>query len=99
MDLSAVQLRPDTRWNRLAIASLALAALAMVAAITTGIWAGAVIAVVAGHVALGEIWFKEERGRSLAVAALVIGYGLAVAALISTIFFTEKVVIYAQSLS
>ncbi|WP_442215300.1 hypothetical protein [Specibacter sp. RAF43] len=98
MELSALQLRQGTRWNRLALASLVLAALATTISILTGIWALAVLAVVAGHVSLGEIWLKEERGRWLAIVALLTGYGLAVAALISMVFFTEKVELFAQLL-
>jgi hypothetical protein len=37
-------------------------------------WLGSVAAVVAGHVALGEIRAKGMDGRGLAIAGLVLGY-------------------------
>ena len=46
----------------------------------------AVFAVGAGHVSLRQIETRGERGRGMALTALVIGYGIAALALVSTIY-------------
>ncbi|WP_354174007.1 DUF4190 domain-containing protein [Arthrobacter sp. UYEF36] len=52
----------------------------------------AVFAVGAGHVALHQIRLRGERGRGLAIAALVVGYGIATLALINTLGFIPTAV-------
>lgn len=56
-------LDPQASWNPWAIASLVL-----------GLCATAVLAVIAGHVALSQIKRTGERGTGLAVAGLILGY-------------------------
>jgi hypothetical protein len=96
MGLSAVQMRQGTRYNRLAIASLALAGLAAIGTILAGVGVIAVFAVGAGHVSLNQIKVGGERGRGLAVTALVIGYAIAVVALISTLYFAASFAVQQQ---
>ena len=64
-----VFVRPTARTNGFAIASL-------VAAILWMWWLGAIAAVIAGHVALGQINRSggAQRGRGLAIAGLALGY-------------------------
>lgn len=80
-------MRHGTRYNRLAFASLALAVLAVIGTAVAGVAVLAVFAVGAGHVSLHQIEVRGERGRGLALTALVIGYGVAALALVSTIYF------------
>ena len=87
MGLPELHARQSTRYNRLAIASLALAALAAIGTVVAGMTVLAVFAVGAGHVSLNQIKTRHERGRGLALAALVIGYGVAALALVSTVYF------------
>jgi hypothetical protein len=96
MGLSAVQMRQGTRYNRLAIASLALAGLAAIGTILASVGVIAVFAVDAGHVSLNQIKVGGERGRGLAVTALVIGYAIAVVALISTLYFAASFAVQQQ---
>jgi hypothetical protein len=96
MGLSAVQMRQGTRYNRLAIASLALAGLAAIGTILASVGVIAVFAVGAGHVSLNQIKVGGERGRGLAVTALVIGYAIAVVALISTLYFAASFAVQQQ---
>lgn len=77
----------DTRYNRLAIAAVALAGLAAVGTVLAGVAVLAAFAVGAGHVALNQIKLRNERGRGLATASLAVGYAIAAAALISSIYF------------
>lgn len=56
-------LNPQESWNPWAIASLVL-----------GLCATAVLAVIAGHLALSQIKRTGERGTGLAVAGLILGY-------------------------
>lgn len=69
--------------NRLAVASLALAVVSVTGLLLLGLVALAVFAVGAAHVALNQLKTNGGRGRKLAVAALVIGYAIAVLALFS----------------
>ena len=85
--LSELQTRQGTHYNRLAIVSLALAALAVIGTAVASVAVLAVFAVGAGHVSLSQIKERSERGRGLALTALVIGYGIAALALVSTIYF------------
>ncbi|CAH0254351.1 MULTISPECIES: DUF4190 domain-containing protein [unclassified Arthrobacter] len=87
MGLSAQQTRQGTNYNRLAIVSLALAALAVIGTAVASVAVLAVFAVGAGHASLSQIKARGERGRGLALTALVIGYGVAALALVSTIYF------------
>lgn len=87
MGLPELQMRQGTRFNRLAVASLALAALAVIGTAGAGVAVLAVFAVGAGHASLNQIRMRGERGRGLALTALVIGYGLASLALASTIYY------------
>jgi multisubunit Na+/H+ antiporter MnhC subunit len=80
-------MRQGTRYNHLAIASLTLAALAVIGTAVASVAVLAVFAVGAGHVSLNQIETRGERGRGLALTALVIGYGIAALALVSTIYF------------
>ncbi|MGO4804595.1 DUF4190 domain-containing protein [Arthrobacter sp. 2MCAF15] len=86
MGLPELQMRQGTRINRLAVASLALAALAVLGTVA-GVAVLAVFAVGAGHASLNQISLRGERGRGLALTALVIGYSLAALALASTIYY------------
>lgn len=75
------------RLNRLSVAAIIFAVIA-----ATGVWifgtaVVAVFAVGAGHMALGQIRLRGERGRGLAIAALATGYGIATLALINTVMF------------
>ena len=87
MGLPELHARQSTRYNRLAIGSLALAALAAIGTGVAGMAVLAVFAVGAGHVSLNQIKTRGERGRGLALAALAIGYGIAALALVSTVYF------------
>ncbi|SDT61031.1 protein of unknown function [Pseudarthrobacter equi] len=71
--------------NKFAVAALVLAAVAASGLWIFGVAVLAVFAVGAGHVALNQIRLRGERGKLLAIAALVIGYGIATLALISTL--------------
>ncbi|MDQ0819864.1 putative membrane protein [Arthrobacter sp. V4I6] len=82
-----VQMRQGTRYNRLAIASLVLAGVAMLGNVLVGAGVLAVFAVGAGHVSLAQIQRRGERGRGLAISALAIGYAIALLALFSTLYF------------
>lgn len=87
MGLPELHARQSTRYNRLAIGSLALAALAAIGTVVAGVAVFAVFAVGAGHVSLNQIKMRHERGRGLALTALLIGYGVAALALVSTVYF------------
>ena|SRR5215208_5070982 len=66
--------RPARSTNGFAIASLVVGAVWMW-------WIGSVLAVVFGHVALGQIARTGQSGRAMAIAGLVLGYfGLAMLA-------------------
>jgi Domain of unknown function (DUF4190)/Domain of unknown function (DUF1707) len=68
--------RTSAPTNGLAIASL-------IAGVFWMWWIGSVVAVVLGHIALGQIARKGQSGRGLAIAGLVLGYiGLAVLVLV-----------------
>ena len=80
-----VQARTSTgRLNKLAVAAIILAVIAASGFWVFGVAVLAVFAVEARHVAPNEIPLRGERGRGLAIAALVIGYGIATLALINT---------------
>jgi hypothetical protein len=68
--------RPSSPTNGLAIASL-------VAGVFWMWWIGSALAVVFGHIALGQIARSGQSGRGLAITGLVLGYiGLAVLLLV-----------------
>jgi hypothetical protein len=90
MGLQNTQIRQGTRYNRLAIASLVMAGMALLGVVLTSVGVLAVFAVGAGHVSLAQIQRRGERGRGLAVAALAIGYAIAVLGLISTLYFAAS---------
>jgi hypothetical protein len=71
----------------LAVVSLLLALMALIGFVGTGTSVMAVFAVGAGHVALQRILRSGARGRYLALAALVIGYSIAVWALLLLVGF------------
>ncbi|MFJ5956017.1 hypothetical protein ACIQC5_08650 [Paenarthrobacter sp. NPDC092416] len=73
--------------NRLAIVAVSMAAVALAALFLSGMAVIAVFVVGAGHVALNQIQQGTERGRGLALAALAVGYGIAVFALVSAIIY------------
>ncbi|MCY1673308.1 DUF4190 domain-containing protein [Pseudarthrobacter sp. SL88] len=73
--------------NKLAVAAMVLAVLAASGLWIFGVAVLAVFAVGAGHVALNQIRLRGERGKLLAIAALMIGYGIASLALINTLGF------------
>jgi Domain of unknown function (DUF4190) len=72
-------------YNRLAIASVACAAVAIAGFFFGGFTSLAVFAVGAGHVALNQINRDGGRGRQLARAALAIGYAIAIFGLLITV--------------
>jgi hypothetical protein len=65
-----------TKVNRLALASIFLAALAVVGTWFAGIAIPAAFAIVAGHVALVQVKRRHERGAALAVVALILSYAV-----------------------
>lgn len=71
--------------NKLSVAAIVLAFVAAAGISFFGIGTIAVFAVGAGHVSLNQIKLREERGRWLAVAALAVGYAIAVLALVTTL--------------
>ncbi|MCT9872090.1 DUF4190 domain-containing protein [Paenarthrobacter aurescens] len=75
------------RINVLAIMSVALAVIAFSGIWFFGVGILATFAVGAGHVSLNQIKRKNERGRSMAIAALVLGYGLATWALLNVLTY------------
>lgn len=80
------------RLNKLAVAALVFAVLAAAGTFLLGFAVLAVFAVGAGHVSLNQIKLRGERGRGLAIAALVIGYGLATLALFSALSLIPGVI-------
>jgi hypothetical protein len=80
------------RLNKLAVAAIIFAVIAASGFWVFGVAVLAVFAVGAGHVALNQIPLRGERGRGLAIAALVIGYGIATLALINTLGFIPSAV-------
>ncbi|MFJ4210830.1 DUF4190 domain-containing protein [Paenarthrobacter sp. NPDC089675] len=74
--------------NMLAIVAAAMGVLAVVGLFLAGMAIIAVFVVGAGHVALNQIEQRGERGRVLAVSALVIGYGIAALSLVSALIYT-----------
>ncbi|BCW52116.1 hypothetical protein StoSoilB13_44580 (plasmid) [Arthrobacter sp. StoSoilB13] len=77
--------------NRQAIVAAAMAVLALVGLFFAGMAVIAVFVVGAGHVALNQIQQRGERGRPFAIAALVVGYGIAALALVSALIFSFSV--------
>lgn len=80
------------RLNKLAVAAIIFAVIAASGFWVFGVAVLAVFAVGAGHVALSQIPPRGERGRGLAIAALIIGYGIATLALINTLGFIPSAV-------
>jgi len=80
------------RPNKLALAAIIFAVIAASGFWVFGVAVLAVFAVGAGHVALNQIPLRGESGRGLAIAALVIGYGIATLALINTLAFIPSAV-------
>lgn len=72
---------PVPKVNRLALAAIFFAALAVVGTWFAGIAIPAVFAIVAGHIALVQVKRRHERGAVAASVALVLSY--AVVALVS----------------
>lgn len=88
MSSSSVPARARTgRLNKLAVAAIVLAAIAAAGLWVFGVAVLAVFAVGAGHVSLNQIQSRGERGRGLATAALIIGYGIAALALFTSLSY------------
>lgn len=93
MSSSSVPARAKTRrLNKLAVAALVFAGIAGLGLWLFGVAVLAVFAVGAGHVSLNQIQSRGEKGRWLAIAALVIGYGIATLALITSLSFIPEVI-------
>ncbi|BCW18248.1 hypothetical protein NtRootA9_09560 [Arthrobacter sp. NtRootA9] len=75
------------RINKLAIAALVLSVIAASGIWFFGVAVLAVFGVGAGHVSLNQIKLRNEKGRTLAIVALVLGYGLATWALLNTLSY------------
>ena len=75
------------RINMLTIVAVVLAGIAFAGIWFFGLGILATFAVGAGHVSLNQIKRKNERGRSMAIAALVLGYGLATWALLNVLTY------------
>jgi xanthine/uracil permease len=91
MSTPIVQARTSTyRLNRLAVVAIVLAVIAAAGLWVFGAAVLAVFAVGTGHMALNQIGLKLERGRGLAIAALIIGYGIGTLALINTFMFVPR---------
>ncbi|MFP3579603.1 DUF4190 domain-containing protein [Arthrobacter sp. fls2-241-R2A-200] len=73
--------------NRQAMVAAAIAVLALAGLFFAGMAIIAVFAVGAGHVALNQIQQRQERGRGFAIGALVVGYGIGLASLVSALIF------------
>ncbi|GAA4378476.1 DUF4190 domain-containing protein [Paeniglutamicibacter cryotolerans] len=73
------------RLNRLAVAALALALVAVSGLWMLGMPVLAVFAVGAGHVSLNQIAVAGERGRWLALCALGLGYGIGAFAVVASL--------------
>jgi hypothetical protein len=71
--------------NKLSVASLVLAVVALSGLWFLGVSSLAVFAVGAGHISLNQIRTQGGRGRRLATAALAIGYAIAALALFSSL--------------
>lgn len=78
--------------NKLAVASIVLAAIAASGLWLFGVAVLAVFAVSAGHVSLNQIQLRGERGRGLALAALGVGYSTAILALFTSLSYFPAVV-------
>jgi hypothetical protein len=88
MSSSSTPARAKTgRINKLAVAAIVIAAIAASGLWVFGVAVLAVFAVGAGHVSLHQIQLRGERGRGLAIAALVIGYATATLALFTTLSY------------
>lgn len=88
MSSSSVPARARTgRLNKLAVAAIIFAAIAAAGLWVFGVAVLAVFAVGAGHVSLNQIQSRGERGRGLATAALIIGYGIAAFALFTSLSY------------
>ena len=77
----------STRVNKLAILAILLGAFAFSGIWFFGLGILATFAVGAGHVSLNQIRRNNERGRTLAILALVVGYGLATWALLNVVTY------------
>lgn len=71
----------------LAIAAFALAIIAFSGIWFFGVGILATFAVGAGHVSLNQIKQSNQRGRSIAVLGLVLGYGVAIFALLNVLMY------------
>ncbi|GAA3274668.1 DUF4190 domain-containing protein [Paenarthrobacter aurescens] len=88
MSVSSTKAPPTTgRINLLAMAAIALGALAFAGIWFFGLGILATFAVGAGHVSLNQIRRRNERGRTVAILALILGYGLATWALLNVLTY------------
>jgi hypothetical protein len=85
MGISAAASPAAAGYNRMAIVSLACAAVAVAGFVFAGLTVLAVFAVGAGHVALNQINLNGGQGRQLARAAHAIGYALAICGLLFSV--------------
>jgi len=93
MSTPTVPARTETgQLNKLSMAAIFLAAIAASGLWLFGVGVLAVFAVGAGHVSLNQIKLRGERGRSLAIVALAMGYAIATLALFSTLSYFPPVV-------
>ncbi len=94
MSTPTVPARTETgHLNILAVAAIVLTILAASGIWLLGISSFAVFAVGAGHVSLNQIKLKGQRGRWLAMAALAIGYAIAILALITTLKYVIPAIV------
>ncbi len=88
MSTSSTAVRPSTRpLNNLATVAVVLAGLAFAGIWIFGLGVLATFAVGAGHISLNQIKLKHQKGRGLALTALVIGYGIAAWAFLSVLMY------------
>ncbi|MHA7175815.1 DUF4190 domain-containing protein [Arthrobacter sp. Sr24] len=73
--------------NKLSVAAVILAVVAICGLWLLGIGVLAVLAVGAGHVSLEQIRRTGERGRWLAIAALCVGYAIATWSFFTALFY------------
>lgn len=72
-----METRPQTTYNRFAIAAAALAILSVAALFLFSVSGLAIFAVGAGHLALEQIKETNVRGREMAYVGLGVGYAIA----------------------
>lgn len=89
---TVLDLAKSGRTNKLAIVAIILAVVAFSGFWFLGIGVLAVFAVGAGHVSLNQIKLAGERGRWLAITALIIGYAMATMALFTALRYVPTLI-------